>query len=175
MRRISQFCRKNGILNWRFIITYIIFRNSGSLGSRVCLLTNLGKILCSSKSQEIQMFCKQSCNLWFHTSLYMKLKNEQELSHWNSITTIFDTFKIQLMSFIVLPLDCICCYCYNVFLEENDNPEVCGINAYFVDCLSWQKYKQKYSSHADTFESVQHFGKCYCQMKFEDRLSMVVS
>ena len=111
---------------------YVIFRNSGSLGSRVCLLTNLGKILCSSKSQEIQMFCKQSCNLWFHTSLYMKLKNEQELSHWNSITTFLDTFKMQLMSFIVLPLDRICCYCYNIFLEENDNPEVCGINAYFA-------------------------------------------
>ena len=111
---------------------YVIFRNSGSLGSRVCLLTNLGKILCSSKSQEIQMFCKQSCNLWFHTSLYMKLKNEQELSHWNSITTFLDTFKMQLMSFVVLPLDRICCYCYNIFLEENDNPEVCGINAYFV-------------------------------------------
>ena len=111
---------------------YVIFRNSGSLGSSVCLLTNLGKILCSSKSQEIQMFCKQSCNLWFHTSLYMKLKNEQELSHWNSITTFLDTFKMQLMSFVVLPLDRICCYCYNIFLEENDNPEVCGINAYFV-------------------------------------------
>ena len=111
---------------------YVIFRIIGSLASSVCLLTNLGKILCSSKSQEIQMFCKQSCNLWFHTSLYMELKNEQELSHWNSITTIFDTFKMQLMSFIVLPLDRICCYCYNIFLEENDNPEVCGINAYFA-------------------------------------------
>ena len=62
----------------------------------------------------------------------MELKNEQELSHWNSITTFLDTLKMQLMSFIVLPLDRICCYCYNIFLEEKDNPEFCGINPYFV-------------------------------------------
>ena len=79
------------------------------------------------------MFCKQSSNLWFHI-LHCKwsLKMNRNYHIGTPSPHSWTLLRCNWCRLLYFRLDRICCYCYNIFLEENDNPEVCGINAYFV-------------------------------------------